>query len=649
MIKKNLPYIFLLLASTVIAGEHFDRGVLRVLGEANQQKLVNDKALCLSVISSAGASASPVSTQEMNECVFALCGSPAENKSVYITDKNFEQYVSPEIKKQISVLGPNLKKILDKERRTKLKNFEDMQALLRGVNPDQWKPEFRADMSYKLFKPYLSERIDFKKPYAERYVLEVKGEKNLSPEFKTQLLIYKERYEKFIKNDVNSFLEKGLYSDSEQRQIAKDRLVKMQKEFDRVLPSLNKGDKKNLGERLKSLVDDFDKMDEAEVDIFLINLSFLENQIADYSSSSSLKIQRPSCDRSPFCTNALTKLIKDSKLIATIEGAKKEILDSRNQNRILNQCKAKIVSKLSVISDRKDAEKLVEDVKKDISKNVFSKFSAHSRKLLEDYFQNKIAISNKSAFIAFGGSSPFERLKYWTESSLKNDYESFPLTEEAALTNAFALSDGINDVNDSEICSPKFEANIYDSYLSYDSIKNMSDGVKKAVAKLPPKDHIFISPFTCHHELRGRSVVAHELGHAINHIFGTRKLSEESAKLYKKIRQCSTDNYVNFTPDRTFSAQKNDGEKTEEDTADLLAYMAYPESGDLFSCAFIRPAINNKAYDELSFDNEDGDPHSTPLYRLIMEAVNKKRTLPVSCERALAPFKDQLRLKKCVP
>jgi hypothetical protein len=141
--------------------------------------------------------------------------------------------------------------------------------------------------------------------------------------------------------------------------------------------------------------------------------------------------------------------------------------------------------------------------------------------------------------------------------------------------------------------------------------------------------------------------VAHELGHAINQIFASLKLSTESAKKYKDLRKCATDNYINQAADTTIFSTPGDGIYTEEDTADLFSYMTYSDPKNLFTCALLKSSINKHNYTELGLMANEGDSHSTSFYRLILEAINKGVELPISCERSLEPMKNQLRLQKC--
>lgn len=650
MMKKTSVIYLLFISLPLLAGDHFDRGVLRILNEGNQQKLIpSHQSLCLNFTGTTRENLQKA-TAIMNECAMALCGLPEENESVFITDKNFEKYVTGEVKKQIAVLEPNLKKVLEKEKQKTIAILNELQKMISAVNPEIWSPEFKNDLSHKVLSRYLQEKIDLKKPVGERFSITLNDESlPLSPELKNELLKYKDQYIEFVKSDVNSFLEKGLYSESEQRQMAKTRLLKLQKDFEIAAPSMNKYEREDVPKRIADALKEIETVASEELSLSLINMSNIEDQVGSYLPPDKVKPLKPTCESAP-CNEAFKKYFKELALESSIEKTKKEMNNPAVAERQLAQCKAKIVAKLSISSDLKNAEKLMKEVKKAISKNVFSKFSSHSKKLLEDYLKNNLVMGSNKMSGLDKAKSPFEDHKAMVEASLNEQSDMYEMDEETALGSALSLAeDGWSTPESTGVCSPKLDSNAFDTYLSYERVKLVLGENSKTLAKIPPKDQIFISPFSCNHDLRGKSVVAHELGHAINQIFHSEKLSESSAKSYKEIRKCSTDNYVEFIPDRGFLLHEGDGLRTEEDTADIIAYMAYSDGSDLFSCAMIKPSMDNKSYDDLALIYEDGDSHSTSLYRVINEAINKNRELPVSCLKALEPLKEKLRLKKCVP
>lgn len=644
--KYKTLILFSLFSLHLYGGEYFDRGVVRVLTEANQQQFFPySKALCLDFVGSSSADRKK-ETADMNDCVMALCGSPAENDTVYVTDSNFNRYISPELKKQLAQLEPRLKKLFEKEKTQKINSLSEVEEKLKKLDFSKLESSRHQQLSARMFRPYFSESIDLKKPVGQRVSVSLKNEKNLSPEFRSELQKYISVYVTHAQSNAEVILEKGLYSEPEQRELFSEKLNEMKLKFQKVFPKVDSYEKKYMAERLESFEEELKKSVGDDLTLLLINIQNLEDQIYRYDTDVS---RVPDC-RGTVCEALLKDYIQSSDLLTAVARAKSSLAEQDNEKDILH-CKAQIVSKLSTESEKEKAVKLVEEVKQSLRLNVLPMFSSHSRKLLEDYLKNKIITSHQNVKNALRQSQPFDQLKANYDELLARDYIPFEKNDEFVVDSVLSLVDD-NEENGSNInslCLPGLDSNAFDSFLPWTQVEKLPDDYKKMLSKLPPKDHIFVSPYSCHHELRGKSIVAHELGHALNQVFASQKISQSSAKKYKSFRKCSNENYVKFIPDRVFFSHEGDSIRTEEDTADVIAFMANPSKDDLFLCGLVKPSLDNKSYDELAFILDDGDSHSTALYRLIMEAINKNRELPVSCQRALEPVKNELRLKKCVP
>ncbi|RPJ77663.1 MAG: hypothetical protein EHM20_05720 [Alphaproteobacteria bacterium] len=392
-----------------------------------------------------------------------------------------------------------------------------------------------------------------------------------------------------------------------------------------------------------------------EGDIYSIfsSLEYMEEEAAKREPSLKKLVENPTCSNEDKCEKIFQDYLKKQNLPDRLAAFKQRLVDPKARENALNSCKAQFLAAAIDSSDKKTAKKIMEDVKKEMGHNVFTQFSLHSRKILEDYFEDKIKTSQKSPKALFAEKDVFSEFKNKLVNYANEEVGMAPISQEIALAQALNISDNASDFNafvdPGSPCASAPVTNAWDSYLAHDKIKNEPRENIGGLADLSNMDHVFVSDFTCHHHLRGKSIVAHELGHAINQIFATTKLSEKSAKFYKELRDCATSNYIDFVPGSTYFSHSGDGLRTEEDTADLFAYMTFSNKADLFSCAIIKPSFNESSYLDLNLITNDGDVHSTPLLRLIMEATNKGVTLPLSCEKVLGPAREKLRVKKCVP
>jgi len=148
------------------------------------------------------------------------------------------------------------------------------------------------------------------------------------------------------------------------------------------------------------------------------------------------------------------------------------------------------------------------------------------------------------------------------------------------------------------------------------------------------KDNIAVSKFSCTHPTQGKSVAAHELGHAISYAFYEKKLSPESYEEFKKLRACADSHHkqkITKAPNPILH-HPGDSLRTEEDTADLIAYRTFPDTANIFECALLETSGDGSFYKDLSLENkETRDTHSSSLFRVIMEFVHKKKKVPESC------------------
>lgn len=643
--------ILTLLFSSLANAQHFDNGVIHLLDDMNKGKFLDgsSKVQCLPESNDVVTNRIKDS-RAMNDCVVALCGVPTENKSVYLTNNNFNQYVTKETKKKVNALVPKLNKLFDKIQKNNASMIKELEKtiLKNGLvksNPGTWSEEFQTTITKAMFEPYLDVAINLSRPIGERLQLKIDPPKDASADFLAELREYAQNYAFYLNNNANQFMEKGLYSEAEMLAIGQERFKKIQ-QLVKVSPLIFRDDERaSLAEFEKSLeIQDslpvFTSLEAAE--------AIVVGRVPEYKKYTTA----PKCSDKNRCEGIYNSYLNNEQITKNVLEFKKNLSDPVMRKRSMDSCKAQIIAAATISTDKNKANKLVTEVKGQINSKVFSKFSAHSRGVLKNYFDTKIKTSHNTPKLLISSDDPLMGFKRKIDNYLADEIEPFESSEESALERVLAISANTDNLDsffaEGSPCGT-MGSNAWDSYLAYDKVKKLPFDTKSLLSKIPPHDHIFISDFTCHQELRGKSIVAHELGHAINQIFSDNNLSTESAKFYKSIRQCATDNYTDFMADKTFFSQPGDGVKTEEDTADLFAYMSYPEVKDLFSCSLIKPSLNNSSYSELSFLQDDDDSHSTPLYRLVLEAINKDMQLPVSCQQALSSVNGKLRLKKCIP
>lgn len=661
---KLIPFIVLNLyiGGISASAQHFDPGIVHVLNKVNNQSLISNssKDICLSFSGNTNSfEIKEIDQRTLNDCVVSLCGLPSENESAYVTDLNFDAYVSPTIKRQLDTLSPKLNKAFDKIQKNNLRKAHALEEnLLKedklDLRPKEWSDSFKSKISFELFTPYITTVIDLKKPLYERVSVIINSDKELTPEFRKNLITFASDYEKFIKYNSFEFQTKGLYSESEKIQIVLDKIKNLRKTIESHLESFTNYELEYFKNNLDKIENDIKDNKQIEMPLTFLTLDTVERSIISKDPSIENNLLPPACSDNDSCKNIFQEHFSKENISEWIKNYKKSLNDPTAKEHSLNRCKAQIVSDLSNSSNEVLAEKLMLDTKSKMDQNVFSKFSAHSKKILKSYFSTRIRRKSKKLTIFSTSEDPAKNFQQKIDTYLSEQsgaVESLK-QQENSLTMAIAMSKNEELDPFFDETSPCFDdqtLNAWDMYLARDKMGLLPPDKISWFDRLSSSDHIYISAFSSQHELRGKSIVAHELGHAVNHIFASIKLSEESARYYKTLRQCVTDNYVNFNQSPSMFSLPGDRVTTEEDMADIFAFMTYNNKDDLFICSLIRPSRDNKSYANLEFISNDGDSHSTSLYRLIMEAINKDVDLPISCQKAIEPMKDQLRFKKCAP
>ena len=169
----------------------------------------------------------------------------------------------------------------------------------------------------------------------------------------------------------------------------------------------------------------------------------------------------------------------------------------------------------------------------------------------------------------------------------------------------------------------------------------------------PKKNRVSLSLFSCIFHEHGKNFLAHELAHAMSYLFANNKLSETSYGKYKELRECVNNRYTDKAPDtfskpsrNSFSHNNNDKIKTEEDTADLIAYSVFQDSAELLGCGFLTSSKNGERYESLTM-LQSKHKHSAPLLRVIMHAIHKRQKLSETCQKVVDIYSDRINFEPC--
>ena len=156
-----------------------------------------------------------------------------------------------------------------------------------------------------------------------------------------------------------------------------------------------------------------------------------------------------------------------------------------------------------------------------------------------------------------------------------------------------------------------------------------------------------VSLFSCTFHEYGKQILAHEFGHALSSWFKKNdiksnenvKASEVSYTQYTTLRRCATNRYE--TEERSGYVWSNDKFRTEEDTADLIAHLAFPDESTLVMCSLLKTSTDGLKYQDESIaiiNPEDDDTHSARLLRVIIEAIHKGKKLSSTCQQVVDTY-----------
>lgn len=162
------------------------------------------------------------------------------------------------------------------------------------------------------------------------------------------------------------------------------------------------------------------------------------------------------------------------------------------------------------------------------------------------------------------------------------------------------------------------------------------------------KNTVFISPFSCQNPERGKIILAHELAHVLSRLFKQGLISGEDLAAHRSLRACATDSHPSETRGHSGIGFAGDKLRTEEDTADIIAALVFPDPSILKSCSGLAPSPDGTRYDArlLELDTDEATYHSPPFLRVLKEAVQKGIDLPPSCREVL-DGRDDINLRMC--
>lgn len=408
-------------------------------------------------------------------------------------------------------------------------------------------------------------------------------------------------------------------NDEERKNFFMEKYRRLLKEYENKETELAEVDREKITQINREL-----ENDNIDVDNFVKNLDELMRQIKIISCSEKSSCRRWVHSRLSTQYQRMIELKRDGSAEDRV-------------SKTIKYCHSKYTAgRMDVLRSRPFRENL-EDYKEKFLKKVSSNYSQPSQQAFGDYMNGTLKINFLS------GENVNSTFTDGVKKAVSKVLEAPKIT--SLLQIAQISSDSVMDLN--SVCSHSVRSEF--SLSSFDFKENA----------------IYMSVFACtFHDVYGEQTLAHELAHVVSYLFADNKLSEESYEEYKKLRQCATERYRvnNKVHDEGGKwRHEHDKYKTEEDTADLFTYQVFQDNPNLSTCSELykkngvirgkRDEYWNLRIVEPKYFSDttdyNGDTHSEPLLRVIMEAIHKRIELPESCQQIVDIYSDRVNFEPC--
>lgn len=594
----------------------------------------------------------------LQTCAIELCGKPSEAVTGTLQDNTFEQYVEAGVIERFPEIENEIVELAKHTVEGNKKFIADLRGKLQNGKLDfkfnEWKPDQYSGFFSTVYGEHVDILINTKLPFEKRIKLKAIYPANASATFKKSLDSYIATKQKILMTDVKEGLYEGLYTKDESKQLfqtAWDKFYANYQEQLKTKPDLLKYHKNELDELIEDSKNPTgDPYDTANS---LTMIDYLSRAIVHENTGA--YPPEPVLETCVACQPGVQEFLSNIDLTAKLNELEAANTDPKLISDKLLTCKSNLASKGMKASDAEAFLKLAPEIKKRFLKLGTKGFSAHSLSAFEEYLNESLHLSFELAkeegqpvqeFIdgihaSYKAIQPANKPANANANTIPNLFPGFNLPDfsespEAMVKNLLDFNQygiGVDAFNKSTFCDSDMSSTIWDAFYPQKHV------TPEAGADMDPeKDNIQVSKFSCTHHSHGKGVFAHEMGHAMSFAFHEGKLSQESLVEFKKLRACANGHHKQPSEFSPYPDLTHEGDtlRTEEDTADLLSYMTFPDDEVIFECALLSTNAESTLYTQLSLDNPyKNDTHSAPLFRALQEAVHKGRTLPLSCAKII--------------
>ena len=632
--------------------------------------------------SSSGTSSDHPSKDTLQQCALDLCGLPKVSLHSY---SDVEQMVQTDLKKkwgdEFRALGG--REIVEKWVENQMGPFDSLQRdfqksdMFREFGFDYLQPEDYEKLSNTFFNPYIRWNIDYSQPPSSRLLyMRIEWPREVSKQLKEGA----ESYIRDLKQKIGSSFTDALLLDLMRspsiytRMEAYNILIEEWEDFiekykrERELNDTF-GDSEDIAERMNEMEKRMRKVREGrekmtkgkDIGGFLLREgaaaleSLEESFIAEKTGSWPEK--KLLC-REKACREAIEEIITELFIQYETPLPRKDKEDYQ-----WAQC----LSKFIVI---KQMEKGLPNglnisyLKRNFLEKVLKDFSSSTKESFENYINNDFYIGlsrnfNLPDFLEYINMFFFDENKArpmkkepkgfsGKVSSIVNEIDNAELITDMYRNREIPLAfESESSFEDDLLC--KSDTN--PDRLVHPTVMSFAFGGVPSSAN-SSKPASILSPVSFLHPYYGRGRASHEMGHLLSWMFAANQLSGESYSSYKKLRECSSKRYKHLNALSNFPdpfEHRHDQWNTEEDTADLISYLTVLDrKNTYYTCVLIPITEDETEYKDLSIlDYNSESKHSTPLLRVIFEAIHKRAALSPACQQIVDQYKDDIDFNPC--
>ena len=638
--------------------------------EKRQAECAINDSKCLFIRGSEEGESSSEDT--LQQCALDLCGPPNPETSFdsySYFDSDISHLDRPDLikkwQKEYQDLG--LREIMKNWVDEEMGSFKDLQKafeerdISRESGFDYLKPEDYSKLGEILFYGYIETDIDENRPLSNRLTIHI----NLPEEASQQLKEGVESYAQDLKKKANSSFYNqtyyGIYTPQEAYTVLQSRWESVKKKYAQEKKSkgsfnvLNRISKQmdEMRTQIEQLAEEIKNPSVGVYGIHSQKRILLEAAIAMKDLEETFKVEttgsRPKAEeqllcRQKACQQGLKEMIGEVFDYYGQSPSRKDIED-----RYSVQCLSKFVQFKQLEKELRKGLN-IPDVQRDFSDKILKKFSKPTRESFENYINNGFDMGPPMS-TSQGLKTSLQGFSSVTEGGLPMANEGFYKDKGNVelIFDMYYQKNALEYGNDNP-CTWFFPEGD-DAFISSPSIFKSEEGLSQQMEGMSSKGAINLSLFSCLHPHHGQGVASHEMAHLLSWLFMQNKLSEKSYGSYKKLRECATKRYKHLkAPSIQSDTHENDQLKTEEDTADLISYLAVPDKKSHYSCALLSITAAGTQYKETDLLNnglKGFSPHSNSLLRVLFEAIHKRVELSSACKRVVEHYKDDIDFTPC--